>query len=138
MVIKMETIDGAHAANAISYVLDKEKARKELGIKQRYVVLCTGGSLGAARINNGVIEIIDNLLRERNDIYLVWSTGKNEYENAIKELEKRKISNLENVLIKDYFNDISKYISASDIVVSRAGAMIISELAHMKKATIFV
>ena len=25
----METIDGAHAANAISYVLDKEKARKE-------------------------------------------------------------------------------------------------------------
>ena len=29
MVIKMETIDGAHAANAISYVLDKEKARKE-------------------------------------------------------------------------------------------------------------
>ena len=29
MVIKMETIDGAHATNAISYVLDKEKARKE-------------------------------------------------------------------------------------------------------------
>ena len=29
MVIKMETIDGAHAANAICYVLDKEKARKE-------------------------------------------------------------------------------------------------------------
>ena len=29
MVIKMDTIDGAHAANAISYVLDKEKARKE-------------------------------------------------------------------------------------------------------------
>ena len=29
MVIKMETIDGAHAANAISYVLDKEKARME-------------------------------------------------------------------------------------------------------------
>ena len=29
MVIKMETISGAHAANAISYVLDKEKARKE-------------------------------------------------------------------------------------------------------------
>ena len=29
MVIKMETIGGAHAANAISYVLDKEKARKE-------------------------------------------------------------------------------------------------------------
>ncbi len=29
MVIKMTTIDGAHAANAINYVLDKEKARKE-------------------------------------------------------------------------------------------------------------
>ena len=29
MVIKMDTIDGAHAANAINYVLDKEKARKE-------------------------------------------------------------------------------------------------------------
>ena len=29
MVIKMSTIDGAHAANAINYVLDKEKARKE-------------------------------------------------------------------------------------------------------------
>ena len=29
MVIKMDTIDGAHAANAINYVLDKEKTRKE-------------------------------------------------------------------------------------------------------------
>ena len=29
MVIKMSTIEGAHAANAINYVLDKEKARKE-------------------------------------------------------------------------------------------------------------
>ena len=29
MVIKMETMDGTHAANAINYVLDKEKARKE-------------------------------------------------------------------------------------------------------------
>ena len=116
---------------------DKQRVRKDLGITQRYVILCTGGSLGAERINNGVIEIIDNLICERDDIFLVWSAGRNEYEKAIREMKRRNVYS-ENVLVKDYFSDISRYIAASDLVISRAGAMTISELAFMKKATIFI
>ena len=46
MVIKMDTIDGAHAANAINYVLDKEKARKEDrrgACRQRYQLCARQG-----------------------------------------------------------------------------------------------
>ena len=51
--------------------VDKLKARTELGIKQKYVILCTGGSLGAEKINNAVIEIVEKLLQGREDIYFV-------------------------------------------------------------------
>lgn len=117
---------------------NKEEARKELEITQRYVILLTGGSLGAERMNNAAIEIVDNLISLRKDIFFVWSAGKKEYEKAMARIKERKVKIPNNVLIKDYFSDISKYISASDLVISRAGAMTISELAYMKKATIFV
>ena len=80
----------------------------------------------------------DNLIKYREDIFFAFSTGKKEYEKTIEKLKNRGLDRLKNVLVSDYFSNIYEYMSASDVVISRAGAMSISELACMKKATILV
>ena len=117
---------------------NKQEVKKSLGIKKKYVILCTSGSLGAERINNAAIEIIENIIRQRTDVYLILSTGKKEYTRVKKLLDDRGLKDIENVLVSDYFHNMSQLIAVSDIVISRAGALTISELAYTKKATILV
>lgn len=119
-------------------VCQKEKARKALNIKEKSVILCTSGSLGAQRINNAMLEIVELFIRHRKDVYLIWSTGKREYERVKGLLEEKGLYRLNNVLVSDYFQNIPLLMAASDIVISRAGAMTISELASLKKASIFI
>ena len=116
----------------------KTLAKQQLGINQRYVILCMGGSLGAEKINSAAIEMIENLVRHRKDILLIWSTGRNEFESVKAELKKKGLQRLENVVVKDYFENMHLQMASADIVISRAGAMAISELAYMKKAAIIV
>lgn len=117
---------------------NKEKIKKSLEIREKYVVLCIGGSLGAQRLNNAAIELVDNFVRYRKDILLIWSTGKNEYSNVIDMISKRDLNNVKNLIVTDYIKNIPEIMSSSDLVISRAGAMTISELAHCKKASILV
>jgi UDP-N-acetylglucosamine--N-acetylmuramyl-(pentapeptide) pyrophosphoryl-undecaprenol N-acetylglucosamine transferase len=107
-------------------------------IGNQFVITCFGGSLGATRINEAVIELIDNLLKHRRDIVLFWATGKKEYEKIRGILRKKMLDRLNNVRVFDYVTNMPEIIAISDIVVSRAGAMTISELALAGKCTIIV
>ena len=119
-------------------IYKKEKARKELGITAKNVILCISGSLGAKRINDAAIEMIDNLVKHQNETYFVWSTGKNEYSRVKDILENKGFNRLKNVVVSDYFQNIPQIMAAADVVISRAGAMTISELASMSKAAILI
>ena len=129
-----------HTGNPLrkSIEFSKSEARKQLDIKHNFVIVCTSGSLGSQRVNSAAISLIENLISNRKDILFIWSTGKNEYERAISELRRRKIENLDNVIIRDYYQGMPTILSSADLVISRAGAMTISELAYLKKATILV
>ena len=118
--------------------LNKQKVKQSLGIKEKYVVLCMGGSLGATRINESAIALIENLIRYRKDIRLIWSCGKREYKEIKNKLKRTGIDLLDNVELTDYIYDMPKKIAVADVVISRAGAMSISELASSGKCVIFV
>ena len=129
-----------HTGNPIRNVTEIEKnaAKRSLGILQRTVILCTSGSLGAERVNRAAIEIIDDIVKDNKDILFVWSTGKNEYDVCIEALKKKFPSLPVNIIVKDYFHNLPLYMASSDIVISRAGAMTISELAYLGKASILI
>lgn len=130
-----------HTGNPIRVfpTFDKVSCIKEkLGIKTKYVILCTGGSLGATRINDSALEIADNLVRYSEDITLIWSTGKNHYDEVKNSIKSRGLMLGERIIVKDYFDNLLEYICISDVVISRSGAMTISELAIMKKCAILV
>lgn len=120
------------------YSLEKNEARKSIGIKENNVILCFGGSLGATKINEATLELIDNLIKYRKDLLLIWGTGKREYANIQKTLEQRGFSRLKNVRVVDYIRNMPEVLSSADIVICRAGAMTISEVSLCGKCTIFV
>ena len=119
-------------------IFEKDEAKRQLKIEEKYVILCVGGSLGAERINNSAMDILENFVGNRKDVFLIWSSGKKDIDRVKSELKKRGLSKYKNYILTDYFDNMPLLMAASDIVVSRAGAMTISELSYMKKASILV
>lgn len=99
---------------------------------KKKTILILGGSLGAKTINDSVL---DNLsLIKESPFQILWQTGQNYYRDII--LHKNTFPS--NIKFFPYISKMDYAYSCSDIVISRAGALAISELCVVKKAVIFV
>ncbi|BAV95253.1 undecaprenyldiphospho-muramoylpentapeptide beta-N-acetylglucosaminyltransferase [Ichthyobacterium seriolicida] len=110
--------------------VDKSKAFDYFGLdKNLKTVLILGGSLGARAIN----EIIRDNLNwfSKENIQLIWQTGKSYFENY-KEYEGKSVK------VYKFLSRMDLAYSCSDIVISRAGAITLSELIGVKKASIII
>ena len=103
------------------------------GISHDYpILLVTGGGLGASRINNAVVAIADKLIKTCSVILI---SGDSQYE----ELKGLVPQNKERFQLHAFISkDLASLMGVADIVVARAGATTASELAAMKKPTIFI
>lgn len=106
----------------------KMAAKKHFGLDpQKPVLFITGGSLGARVINESIHKGLP--LFEKNGIQLIWQTGQNFLHKA---------ENVPSVLAFQFLNDMDKAYAAADLVISRAGALSISEICACGKASILV
>jgi UDP-N-acetylglucosamine--N-acetylmuramyl-(pentapeptide) pyrophosphoryl-undecaprenol N-acetylglucosamine transferase len=96
-------------------------------------VLVIGGSLGARTINESIGEGLEML--SKNDIQLIWQTGKLYFPNAQKQAEKFAASNIHAF---DFISRMDLAYAAADVVVSRAGASSVSELCNIGMPSILV
>jgi UDP-N-acetylglucosamine--N-acetylmuramyl-(pentapeptide) pyrophosphoryl-undecaprenol N-acetylglucosamine transferase len=96
-------------------------------------ILVIGGSLGARTINESIAAGLNDL--EKNDIQLVWQTGKTYFEKA-KELTKGLAG--KNIFAFDFISKMDLAYAAADIVISRAGASSVSELCNIGMPCILV
>lgn len=97
------------------------------------VILVVGGSLGARTINEAIQGSLEKLVG--NKIQVIWQTGKGYYETA-KQAVKGEAA--EYIKVYDFISRMDLAYSISDVVISRAGAITISELCMVKKAVILV
>lgn len=121
--------------NIVSGMQETSQAKDKLGLdKNKLTILSVGGSLGSRTLNNGWKENLDKL--QEKGYQLIWQTGKLDY----KELSSESgISNLKSqIQIKEFIKDMETAYSAADVIVSRAGAIAISELAVAQKPVILV
>jgi UDP-N-acetylglucosamine--N-acetylmuramyl-(pentapeptide) pyrophosphoryl-undecaprenol N-acetylglucosamine transferase len=100
---------------------------------QKPVLLVLGGSLGARTLNNSIMARID--LIERENIQLIWQTGRLYYDRIRKEMEPRE---LKNIRYFDFINRMDLAFGIADVIISRAGAATISELCLLGKPVILV
>ncbi|MEO5983909.1 MAG: undecaprenyldiphospho-muramoylpentapeptide beta-N-acetylglucosaminyltransferase [Ferruginibacter sp.] len=94
-------------------------------------ILSVGGSLGAKSINEAIANSIDAF--EKNDLQLIWQTGKPFQERAENIAKGRR-----GILVSNFINKMEYAYAAADVVISRSGAMAISELCVVKKPVVFV
>ena len=121
--------------NIITDIIDSDLAKEKLGLeKGKLTILSVGGSLGSRTLNNGWKENLEKV--EEKGYQFIWQTGKLDYKNLS---EESQISNLKSqIQLKEFISDMALAYSAADVIVSRAGAIAISELAIAKKPVLLV
>jgi UDP-N-acetylglucosamine--N-acetylmuramyl-(pentapeptide) pyrophosphoryl-undecaprenol N-acetylglucosamine transferase len=107
-------------------------AKQEWGIAtDRPLIVVTGGGLGAARINGVVAETL-HLLQQIGSVVLVAGAG--QYD----ELRSLLPADSQDFQLYPFVTNMHSLLGAADIVVTRAGATTILELAALEKPTILI
>lgn len=98
------------------------------------IVLIIGGSQGSKAINNAILLHINSLINK--NVQVIWQTGETFVEIALQGVTVAQGENL--IRPVAFINRMDLAYAAADVIVSRAGAMSISEISMVKKPTIFV
>jgi UDP-N-acetylglucosamine--N-acetylmuramyl-(pentapeptide) pyrophosphoryl-undecaprenol N-acetylglucosamine transferase len=113
----------------------KEEALAHFGLEAgKKTLLVVGGSLGARTLNNSMIAGASRL--SEAGVQVIWQSGKFYYEEMKGRLDATE--GTENIRLHEFLGRMDLAYAAADLVVSRAGALAISELALVRKPTIFV
>lgn len=111
--------------------IDKIEAKQKLGIPDyKKMILVVGGSLGAYSVVNAIIPLIEEL----NDFYFIIQTGKKNFGYFS---DKVGVKGKNHMLIS-FIEDMGLYYSAADIVISRAGASAVTEIAYHSLPAILI
>ena len=97
-------------------------------------LLVVGGSLGARTLNVSVLGSLEKLVDQ--GVQVVWQSGKTSYQEMEEKLAAT--DKKEGIVLREFITRMDLAYAAADVVISRAGALAISELALVKKPVIFV
>lgn len=97
------------------------------------ILLVIGGSLGARSINESIMDHLEDF--EKKKIQLIWQCGRHYHQQAMKAMSHLS---LPHIRLRDFIERMDLAYAAADVIVSRAGAGTISELALIKKPVILV
>jgi UDP-N-acetylglucosamine--N-acetylmuramyl-(pentapeptide) pyrophosphoryl-undecaprenol N-acetylglucosamine transferase len=112
----------------------KDRGLEHFGLlKGVNTVLVIGGSLGARTINESVLEWLT--VCKQSGLQLLWQTGKAFYEKAAKAAEA---VGGESIKVVSFIDRMDLAYAVADIVISRAGAMSLSELCLVCKPAILI
>ena len=118
----------------------REEARRMLGIPDtvKTVILSYGGSLGSKTLNEACLEVMRDFSAKDSGVMHFHARGRIAAEETCKRFEEYRLSDKKNVVMSDYIYNMPIVMAAADLVICRAGAMTLSEIASMKKAAIII
>lgn len=110
-------------------------ARRHFALREDLpTVLCFGGSLGARGLNRLALQALASPVARRWQ--WIWSTGPDHYDAVRKELGGMPLG--DHIRVAPYLAEMDLAYAAADLVVCRAGAITLAELAVLGKASILV
>jgi UDP-N-acetylglucosamine--N-acetylmuramyl-(pentapeptide) pyrophosphoryl-undecaprenol N-acetylglucosamine transferase len=115
------------------------KGKQEVGLKYfgletgKKVLLVLGGSLGARTINHGILADMEAL--ENGGYQILWQCGKFYFREMS---AKVKESGLKHIHVLEFIKEMDLAYAVADVVVSRAGALSVSELSLVGKPVVFI
>lgn len=120
---EMVQIDGKRDEAFQFYNLDSSKK----------TILIIGGSLGARTLNESVIPFISEL--QNQNIQLLWQCGSYYYDSLKEQIDE---IDMHGINMLKFINRMDLAYALADVVISRAGAISVSELCLIQKPTILV
>lgn len=118
---------------------EKNKILKELGLKEtKPIILVSGGSQGAQKINEAIVAIIKNKLNK--NYQMIWATGPKQFDIVKEHLENCNmyINHIDNMKIVPYIYNMQEMMNIADVMIGRAGAMTVTEISNLGKPSILV
>ncbi len=111
---------------------NQRTARERLGLDDLPTVFVCGGSQGARRLNDAMMDALGRF--ETGEVQFFWMTGRHDVERARKAAAEAPVR----VEVRSFVDDMVGACSAADLVVSRAGASSTAELATLHKPAVLV
>ena len=118
------------------FSINKEEERKKLSVPDTPYIVSCGGSLGARAINEAVLELVRSKMFSTNNIYLTHAVGS--YEWRRREEEISRLETDDTCSVQEYIYDMPSRMCAADLVICRAGAITLAELATLGKPAILI
>lgn len=113
---------------------NRQEAIQRLGLKKDLLTLFIfGGSQGARSINLAMSGML-NALCEQYPLQVLWQTGPGQYDAVIEQFSDRHPA----IRVEPYIDRMEDYYAAADVIVCRAGASSLAELALVARAAILV
>lgn len=101
------------------------------------IIVILGGSRGAERINQAVVEAYPELIKK--DYQIILATGEIHYDKIIKDLnEIVALNEVRNIVVKDYIENMMDVLQHSSLLVSRSGATTIAEITALALPSILI
>ena len=118
----------------------QDNFKKDLGIPiSSQVVTVVGGGNGALTINNLLLSIAPKLLDNYKNLHILHISGQAHESSVAKSYDSAlNPETLPRVKVIGFTDEVHKYTGAADLVISRAGATFIAELAIQAKASIII
>ena len=107
--------------------ISKKQARMELSLKDAFTILIMGGSLGARTINNSSFKILREF-DNKEGYEILWQTGKKNFDDVTKKILEEFEELPDNLVLQPYFEKMYLALLSSDLVISRAGSLSLSEI----------
>lgn len=112
----------------------REKALEYFGLEpERKTVLVLGGSLGARTLNQAVLKDMEAF--DRDGYQMLWQCGKFYFKDMLKATEE---AGFRHIHLREFIREMDLAYAAADVIISRAGALSVSELSLVGKPVIFI
>ena len=119
--------------------VSRDAARAKLKLADgELLVLCYAGSHGSSSVNRAVLDMLCSVAPTHPHVRFVLATGTANTKEAGEIYRSHELFRYGNVELCDYIYDMPIKMAAADVVISRAGAMSLSELCRMGKASIII
>lgn len=117
----------------------KHEGRLQLDFDENLpLVLVTGGSRGARKINQSVMALAEECSKS-GKYQLLHMTGDTQYDSVLKNYKERKIStNSSHIKVVPYLHNMPHALVASDLIINRCGAMTLSEITALGKPSVLI
>lgn len=103
----------------------------------RCFLLSFGGSLGASELNRAALALMERIAGHP-DIFYLHAAGKRAYEEMYSQFQARGLDVYANLSLVPYITQMPRYMAAADLVICRAGAMSVCELAALGRPAVLV